>query len=473
MTSSLDNLAANEPLLSRILATALAGGGDYADIFVESSSFLGLVREDGSMDEVERSLDLGAGLRVINGERTGFAYCETLSEEALLRAARTASAIASGAAGSAPGGFESVQISSRLYPRQLPAEDAELSAKTCLLADLEAAALAADDSARKIRCSYKEGRSDILIAGSDGLIARDSRPHLMMSINLVLERKGKRESGGANRAARSGLEIFADGCTERLAQEAVRRAALKFDAIEIAAGPMPVVLAPGDSGVLLHEAVGHGLEADFNRKGTSRFSGQIGSRVASPLCNIIDDPTLAGDLGALNVDDEGLAARRSVLIEDGVLRGYMHDRLSASLMNMPASGNGRRQSYRHRPLPRMTCTYMMAAESHPEEIIASVDRGFYARGFGGGQVDIARGDFVFSVTEGYLIEDGKVGPPVRGATLIGNGPEAMGKVSMVGNDLQLSQSLWTCGKRGHRVHVGVGMPHVKISEMNVGGSESA
>jgi len=477
MTSSPDDgtraaIDIDEGVLRRVLARALSRGGDYADLFVEREQDRILRWEEGRLAEALLNRGAGVGLRVLSGTRTGYAYSESFEEAALLAAADTAAHVADsdGAAVHAPTSFRVPALPSH-YPERRPLETGELADKVALLARMQEAALA-EPGLLKMQGSYVESRREILVATSDGVLARDVQPMLRLNCSVVLGKNGRRESAGSSAGGRVDME-FLDGRPElEVAWEALRMARLRLVAEEAPAGPLPVVLGPGTSGILLHEAVGHGLEADFNHKGTSKFSGRIGEKVASSLCTVVDDPGLPSDRGAINVDDEGCPSKRTVLIEDGVLRSYMHDRLSARVMDVAPTGNGRRESFRHHPLPRMTNTYLLPGESEPGEILASVKRGLYAKHFSGGQVDIARGDFVFDVTEGYLIENGKVGPPVKGATLIGNGPEVMGRVSMVGDDLTISPGMWSCGKRGQRVPANVGLPHVKIDSITVGGTST-
>ena len=474
MNSLSDNLAVldlDESILRRVMARALGRGGDYADIFLESGEGRALRWEESSLKNAALFLTRGAGIRVLQGEKTGFAYTDELSEEALTRAAETAAHIAEGGAID-PAEFAATVDRGNYYKPIRPMEGVELSEKIALLEKADAAARAFAPEVEKVNGSLFHEQRDIIIAGSDGLIVHDHQPMVRFNVSVVAFKDGKREMAGEGLGGRRGLETLECDRPEELATKVARLAVSKLDAGEAPAGTMPVVLGAGSSGVLLHEAVGHGLEADFNRKNTSTFSGRVGEQVASPLCSIIDDATIPGDRGAINVDDEGSTTGKNMLIEKGVLRGYMHDRLSARVMGVERTGNGRRESYRHPPLPRMTVTYMLPGESDPSEIIESVKDGFYAKSLGGGQVDIARGDFVFTVNEGYRIADGKIAELVKGATLIGNGPEVMSKVEMVGNDLVLSEGMWTCGKGGQSVPVGQGMPSVKVGEITVGGTKT-
>jgi len=358
-----------------------------------------------------------------------------------------------------------------LYPADDPTTSIDDTQKTALLSEIDAATRDIDKRVEQVIVSLASSQDLILVAASDGTMAADSRPLIRLNVSVILEQDGRREQGYAGGGARTGLNYFLDGdLPMEFAREAVRQAIVQLEAQAAPAGTMPIVLGPGWPGILLHEAVGHGLEGDFNRKGTSAFSGKLGQKVASPLCTVVDDGTLADRRGSLTIDDEGTPGRYSVLIEDGILVGYMQDKLNARLMGVELTGNGRRESFAHVPMPRMTNTYMLAGPHDPEEIIASVDKGIYAPNFGGGQVDITSGKFVFSASEAYLIEKGKITAPVKGAMLIGDGPEALRKISMVGNDLELDSGVGTCGKEGQSVPVGVGQPTLKIDEITVGGT---
>jgi len=465
-------LELDESTLRRVLAKALGRGGDYADIFIESGEGRSLRWEEQCVKNAALFLTRGAGIRVLQGEKTGFAYSDELSEDALTRAADTAAHIAGGAAVDPAAAFSASVTRGDYYRPERPLEGVELTEKVALLERADAAARAFDPAVEKVTASLFHEHRDILIAGSDGMISHDHQPMVRMNVGVVTSAEGRREQAGEGLGGRRGMETLDGDRPEELARKVADMAVRKLGAAEAPAGTMPVVLGAGTSGVLLHEAVGHGLEADFNRKKTSTYSDRIGEQVASPHCSIVDDATIPGDRGAINVDDEGNATGRNLLIEKGVLRGYMHDRLSARIMGVAPTGNGRRESYRHPPLPRMTVTYMLPGEHDPGEIIESVEDGFYAKSLGGGQVDIARGDFVFSVTEGYRIRGGRIAELVKGASLIGNGPEVMGKVEMVGNNLVLSEGMWTCGKGGQSVPVGQGMPSVKVGEITVGGTKT-
>ncbi|MBP6627970.1 MAG: metalloprotease TldD [Kofleriaceae bacterium] len=464
--------AIDAQLAQRLLALALEGGGDYADLFFEYRVSADYALEEEQVRSVGRGITVGLGVRVTKGDATGYAYCEDLAWERMAHAARTAGQIAR--AGGAPG---PVAITSVHVPDYYPVGELSLTTsatdKLALLRAADRAARAADPRIVKVEVSFAEGLRELLVVTSDGKMARDQQPIIRFGVRAVAEQGGKRQAGSSGGGGRYGLDYFAQAHKDAAAhgREAARIAVAMLDAVEAPAGEMPVVLAAGDSGILLHEAVGHGLEADFNRKETSNYTGQIGKQVASTLCTVVDDGTVGSSRGSINVDDEGAPGRRNVLIESGILVGYMHDRLSARHYGVDASGNGRRESFRSMPLPRMTNTELLAGPHDPEEILRSVKRGIYAKRFSGGQVNISNGDFVFSLTESYLIEDGKVTAPLKGVNLIGNGPEVLRKVDMLGRDYELSDGIWTCGKDGQSVPVGVGTPTVRIASITVGGTQ--
>src|SRR6202034_1264904 len=444
--------------LERYLSAALSAGGGYADLYFEYLSSPSLMVDESMVKSASQGISAGCGVRVVSGERTGYAYTDDLSAERLLRAARTAALIASGPANETVQGFTETNAPS-LYPAPGPELDTDLSSKLDLVTRADVAARKYDPRITQVRASYADELRRILIAASDGTYASDTQPLARMSVFVIAkdgERTSKGSSGGGGRVE-IGYFTGAKG-PEHFAEEAARTAILQLSAVAAPAGEMEVVLGRGWRGVLLHEAVGQGLEADFNRKKTSAFAGLIGQSVASSKVTVVDNGKMAGRRGSLHVDDEGSATHETVLIEGGVLKGYLSDKLSARLMGMANTGSGRRESYQSIPMPRMTTTYMLAGDDDPEDIMRSVKRGLYAVNFGGGQVDITNGKFVFSASEAYLIEDGKVTRPVKGATLIGNGPEALKYVSMVGNDLALDEGIGTCGKAGQSVPVGVGMP---------------
>ncbi len=465
-----DKFGITERLLERCLGEALSAGGDYADLYFESVTASSIGLDESIVKTASHGVSAGCGIRVLSGERTGYAYTDDLSADRLLRAARTAALIASGPAKQPVQGFTETRTPS-LYPVPAAEADIDITAKLDLLHRADKVARAYDTRITQVRASYSDELRRILIAASDGTFASDTQPLARMSVFVLAKNDERTAQGTSGGGGRVEIDYFQTEKTpEHFAREAARTALLQLGAVAAPAGEMEVVLGPGWPGVLLHEAVGHGLEADFNRKKTSAFAGLIGRSVASEKVTVVDNGTLKNRRGSLNVDDEGSATQETVLIENGILKGYMSDKLSARLMKMPHTGNGRRESYQQIPMPRMTNTYMLAGEDAPEDILRSVKRGLYAVNFGGGSVDITTGKFVFSASEAYLIEDGKVTAPVRDATLIGNGPEALKYVSMVGHDLALDEGVGTCGKDGQSVPVGVGMPTVKLDRMTVGGT---
>src|SRR5215470_2074584 len=465
-----DHYGLTEQDLERYLAAALSAGGDYADLYFEYLSSTALSMDESMIKSASQGISAGCGVRVVSGERTGYAYTDDLSPDRILHAARTAALIASAPAKSTVAGFQKSQARS-LYPVTLPSVDAEISAKVELLMRADKTARAYDSRIKEVRASYSDELRNILVVASDGTFAEDSQPLARMNVSCIAKTEGNSARGGSGGGGRVALDFFfGDKNPEFFARESARQALLQLDAREAPAGEMEVVLGPGWPGVLLHEAVGHGLEADFNRKKTSAFAGLIGKRVASEQCTVVDNGTMPWRRGSLNVDDEGNSTQETVLIENGILKGYLSDKLSARLMGVANTGNGRRESYEHIPMPRMTNTYMLAGQDNPEDIIRSVKNGVYAVNFGGGQVDITNGKFVFSASEAYMIEDGKITAPIRGATLIGNGPDVLTRVSMVGHDLQLDEGVGTCGKDGQAVPVGVGIPTIKVDRLTVGGT---
>ena len=470
MSQMLEPAGLDERHLNETLGGMLSGAIDYADLYFQVSRHETWTLEDSIIREGSFNLEQGVGVRATSGEKTGFAYSDELLLPALKHAAGAARAIAR------QGQERSVQAWSRrqpspLYPASDPIVSCSDSSKTGLLARLDKAARDADARVDQVNISLSGNQDLVLVAATDGTLAADVRPLVRLNVSVILEENGRREQGYAGGGARADLNYFLDSEVPlEFVREAIRQAAVQLEAQAAPAGVMPVVLGPGWPGILLHEAVGHGLEGDFNRKGASAFSGKVGEQVASGLCTVVDDGTIPGRRGSLTVDDEGTPGQYNVLIENGVLKGYMQDKLNARLMGVAPTGNGRRESFGHRPMPRMTNTYMLAGPHDPSEIIASVDKGLYAPNFGGGQVDITSGKFVFSASEAYLIENGKVTTPVKGAMLIGDGPVALQKVSMVGNDLELDTGVGTCGKEGQSVPVGVGQPTLKIDELTVGGT---
>ena len=453
----------------KLLTIALGRGGDYADLFFEYRASGSLTFEEGITRSAARGTSVGLGVRVQRGDATGYAHVEDLSWEAMKRAAETAARIANASATLVQGLSPSVPRDR--YAVDRPTLEVDGRDKRALLERASRAALAGNSRVKRVEASFAEEVREILVATSTGMMAHDVQPLFRFGVRVIAEDGSRRESGRSGGGGRMTLGYFADWSPERHAAEAVRQALVLLDARDAPAGEMPVVLAPGDSGILLHEAVGHGLEADFNRKGTSNYTGQVGKSVASDLCTVVDDPSLFGSRGSINVDDEGAEPRKNVLIEQGMLRGYMHDRLSARALKTEPTGNGRRENFASVPMPRMTNTVLTAGPHDPEEIVKSVKKGVFAKTFGGGQVDISNGDFVFSLTESYLIEDGRITAPLKGVNLVGNGPETLRGVSMLGHDVAVSDGIWTCGKDGQSVPVGVGCPTVKISRITVGGTE--
>ncbi|WP_147651590.1 metalloprotease TldD [Vulcaniibacterium gelatinicum] len=458
--------------LERAFGALLGPGIDFGDLYFQHSRRESWTMEDGIVKEGAHAIEQGVGVRAISGEKTGFAYSDEINSEALLSAAASARAIAR------EGGVRSPHALARHAGRELyrphdPVDALPNETKVEALRRIDRLLRAADPRVRQVIVSLTGGVDTVLVARSDGVLAADVRPLVRFNVQVIVEQHGRRESGYAGGGGRHGYaELLEGGRPEAWAREALRQALVNLEAVDAPAGVMPVVLGSGWPGVLLHEAVGHGLEGDFNRKGTSTYAGRIGQRVAAPGVTIVDDGTLPGRRGSLNVDDEGTPTQCTTLIEDGVLVGYMQDTLNARLMGMAPTGNGRRESFAHLTMPRMTNTYMLAGPHDPEEMIRSVRRGLYAVNFGGGQVDITSGKYVFSATEAYLIEDGRITAPVKGATLIGNGPETMQRVKMVGHDLALDEGVGICGKDGQSVPVGVGQPSLLIDQLTVGGTRA-
>ncbi len=462
----------DESILFATLDDVMAHQVDYGELFLQSARSESWGLEDGIVKDGSFSVDAGIGVRALVGEKTGFAYAEDFAREGLKQAADAAKSIAK-MGGKRPTETRRATSNLALYPTSNPIEMMDEVAKVELLQRVDQVARAADSRVKEVNVRISASHEVMMVLATDGTHAADIRPLIRLDVSVIVQANGRRERGNAGGGGRRGLDQLAQGSwADDLAREAVRMACINLEAVDAPAGPMPVVLGAGWPGVLLHEAVGHGLEGDFNRKGSSTYANRVGEQVASKLCTIVDDGTLPGLRGSLAVDDEGSVSQCTTLIEEGKLVGYMQDKLNARLMNVQSTGNGRRQSYAHLPMPRMTNTFMLPGESDPAEIIASVDQGVYAVNFGGGPVDITSGRFVFSATEAYLIERGKVTAPIRGATLIGNGPEVMNGVSMVGNDLALDHGVGVCGKDGQSVPVGVGQPTLKVDELVVGGTQA-
>jgi TldD protein len=458
--------------LERAFGDLLGPGVDFGDFYFQHSRRESWTVEDGIVKDGAHSIDQGVGVRAISGEKTGFAYSDEIRGEALLDAARTARAIARDGRNHAPLALRAGQ-GRQLYPALDPIDAFPHPGKLDCLRRIDRMLRAADPRVVQATVSVSAGVDTILVARSDGVLAGDVRPLVRMSIQVMVEHNGRRESAVAGFGGRYGYEELLGGDRpEHFAREALRLALVNLEAVDAPAGVMPVVLGNGWPAVLLHEAVGHGLEGDFNRKGTSNYSGRIGERVAAKGVTILDDGTQPGRRGSLNIDDEGTPTSSTTLIEDGVLVGYMQDTLNARLMGVAPTGNGRRESFAHLVMPRMTNTYMLAGQDDPEDMIRSVKKGLYAVNFGGGQVDITTGKYVFSATEAYLIEDGRITAPVKGATLIGDGPETMQRVRMIGHDLAFDDGVGTCGKDGQSVPVGVGQPSLLIDRLTVGGTKA-
>ncbi len=466
----LDPWGLTESDMARALGEIFTHKVDYADLYFQYTRSEGWSLEEGIVKTGSFSISQGVGVRAVAGEKTAFAYSDALSADALLSSARAVRSIAKQGAGRVHVRPQDDRPGLNLYSPVDPLSTMTAPEKVGLLERIEKMARAKDSHIIQVMASLGMEYDVVMVAGSDGRLAADVRPLVRLSLTVIAERDGRRESGHGGGGGRSGLEYFSDDVLREYVDHAVHEALVNLDARPAPAGEMTVVLGAGWPGILLHEAVGHGLEGDFNRKGSSVFSGKIGQRVASKGVTVIDDGTIAGRRGSLNMDDEGNPTQRNVLIEDGILRGYMQDTLNARLMKTSATGNGRRESYAHLPMPRMTNTFMLSGATPPAEIIASVKKGIYAANFGGGQVDITSGKFVFSASEAYMIENGKVTYPVKGATLIGSGPEAMNRVSLIGNDMKLDSGVGTCGKDGQSVPVGVGMPTIKMEGLTVGGT---
>jgi TldD protein len=467
----LEPFGLNESHLLRALAEITSHKVDDADLYFQYTRSEGWSLEEGIVKTGSFSIDQGVGVRAVSGEKTAFAYSDDISEASLLDAARTVRTIAAGVGmGSAKVGDKKIAGGRSLYQGVDPISTLDSTAKVQLLERAEKRARSKDPRVAQVMAGLASEYDVVMVARADGTMAADVRPLVRLSITVIAEQNGRREMGSGGGGGRFGLAYFDDAQIETYVNDAVNAALTNLESRPAPAGEMVVVLGPGWPGILLHEAIGHGLEGDFNRKGSSAFSGRVGKRVAAKGVTVLDDGTISDRRGSLNVDDEGNASQRNVLIEDGILRGYMQDSLNARLMGVPPTGNGRRESYAHIPMPRMTNTYMLGGDKAPEEIIASIKKGLYATNFGGGQVDITSGKFVFSASEAFWVEDGKILYPVKGATIVGNGPDALTRVTMIGNDLKLDSGVGTCGKEGQSVPVGVGQPTLRIDGLTVGGT---
>ncbi|NIC43244.1 metalloprotease TldD [Aquabacterium sp. A08] len=461
----------DETHLRKALGEILVPGVDDADLYFQYTRAEGWSLEEGIVKTGSFSIDQGVGVRAVSGDKTAFAYSDDLSWAALQDAAHSVRAIgAQGQSQKAKVGRTKVSKSRSLYPAHDPITTLDSTAKVALLEKVERLAKAQDPRVVQVMAGLASEYDVVLVARADGTLAADVRPLVRLSVTVIAEQAGRREIGSSGGGGRFGLDHFDDALLQQYVTEAVQAALINLDSRPAPAGEMTVVLGPGWPGVLLHEAVGHGLEGDFNRKGSSAFSGRIGQRVAAKGVTVLDDGTIADRRGSLNVDDEGCASQKNVLIEDGILRGYIQDSLNARLMGVAPTGNGRRESYAHLPMPRMTNTYMLGGDKDPAEIIASIKKGLYASNFGGGQVDITSGKFVFSASQAWWVENGQLQYPVKGATIVGSGPESLKKVTMIGNDLALDSGVGTCGKEGQSVPVGVGQPTLRIEGLTVGGT---
>lgn len=473
-TAALEHFACyniDSAMMSSLLSVALSHGGDFAELFFEHRTSNAIAWEDQQVKSAARNVARGLGIRVVKGDAIGFAYTESLDPAAMRRAAETASRISSGA--ERPVAIDATPEfrSTSFYSNDDPAASRPPADKVAILERADRAARAYDPSIVHVEGNFGDEMKHVLIARSDGRVSGDVQPMLRFGVIATSQKDGTNRLARKSGAGRLGLEYFEGIPPEEIARDAARMAILQHQAVEAPAGTMPVVLAAGESGILIHEAVGHGLEGDFNRKGTSNYSGRVGEAVASPLVTVVDDATIPNSRGSINVDDEGNFTGRNVLIERGKLLGYLHDEMSARYFGVAPSGSGRRETFKSYTMPRMSNTFMLAGQSNPEDILRSVGRGIFCAAYSGGQVNISNGDFVFSVSEAYLIEDGHITAPLRNVTLIGNGPDVLSKVTMVGNDYRLSTGTWTCGKDSQSVPVGVGMPTVLVSGITVGGTK--
>ena len=458
-----------EQLIRNTLASALSKGGDYADVFFQHRVSNNLSLEDGIVNRATANVGLGVGVRVLKGDQTGYGFTEDITPDGLKRAALTAAAIAQGPSREAPARFKVMEAKPNRYPVKVRWEDIRPQQKLAVLNGLNEKTFKADARVKKVNLGFTDQGSVMLVADSTGRIVEDAQPMTTMYLSVVAEQDGRRENNSINRAARADIGYYTGERLDRMVSEVVNKTMVLFDAVQPPAGEMPVVMAAGAAGILLHEAIGHGMEADFNRKNVSIYSDKIGKPVAKPFVSIVDEGTQEGARGALNVDDEGNAVGRTMLVEGGTLTSYLHDSISAKHYGVKPTGNGRRQGYEHVPMPRMRSTYMLPGPHKPEEITASVKKGIYCELFSNGQVNIGAGDFTFYVKNGYLIEDGKLTKPIKDVNIIGNGPKVLELIDMVGDDLKIDEGGWTCGKDGQMVPVSQGLPTVRVSAITVGG----
>lgn len=463
----------DEAMLRRVMAELTSRGATHADAYFQHTRSSSIAMEDGIVSQAYTNIEQGVGLRVVVGDQVGYAFTEDLTEEAMLAAARTAAAIASGKPGAAPHHFQYRKDEGGYYRIAVPWSEVGVDKKLPRIHQAEALVRAGDPSVKKVSVYWADGEERVMVVNKDGRIVTDMRPMARMYVNVTAEKNGKLQSNGSNIAGRRGIEWLDDAALQQVTREALDRTLVLFDARRPPAGELPVILAAGASGILLHEAIGHGLEADFNRKGTSIYATMIGQKIAPEFCTIVDDALLEHERGALNVDDEGNDTERTVLVENGVLRSYLHDQISADHYKQKSTGSGRRQSYRYVPMPRMRCTYMTNGPHTREEVIAGVKgTGIIAETFTNGQVQIGAGDFTFYIKNGWLVEDGKITAPIKDVNIIGNGPEALRRITMAANDSKLDTGGWTCGKDGQGVPVSQGLPTVLVSKMTVGGENA-
>lgn len=467
--SYFDKFGVSEEMIREGLAEALGHGGDRADLFFQHRVMNALQLEDGEVNRAYTRVELGVGVRVVRGDQTGYAYTEELTREAIKRAARTASAVADGPARPGPQALSANGGVPKRYVVEVAWSDVKPGQKMPILEGINTAMLKADTRVKKVNIGFMDEAGAILIVDSDGRLVEDIQPMTSLYVSCVAEHNGRRESNGYNVAGRRGMDFYSSDRVARVIKEAVARTTVLFDAAPAPTGEMPVVLGAGSSGILLHEAIGHGMEADFNRKGTSIYSDKIGKPVAKPFVTVVDDATPEHARGAINVDDEGNAAGVTTLVDKGILTTYLHDSISAKHYGLKPTGNGRRESYQYAPMPRMRSTYMLPGPHEPDEIIASVKQGIYCQGFSNGQVNIGAGDFTFYVKNGFLIENGKLTRPIKDVNIIGNGPKVLEQVDMVGKDLVIDEGGWTCGKDGQSVPVSQGIPTVRVASITVGG----
>lgn len=466
---ALNHFGLSENDMKKVLTAALEKGGDYADLFFEHSYRNSMVLQDGAVNRASSNIDFGMGVRVLAGDQTGYAYVENVTLPEMLNAARTAARIATGSAGKAPVNLTDIPVTSSYYGVQTPWDEMAVNQKTPYLQKLNDQIFALDKRVHKVMASLSDTISHIMFCNSEGQMYYDYRPMVALNAVCIMEDNGKIENSFATRSYRMGAEFLTDDIITEIAQEAVAKTSILFDAIKPKGGEMPVVMGAGGSGILLHEAIGHAFEADFNRKNTSIFADQLNKKVCNEHINVVDDGTITFNRGAVNIDDEGIKGQKTYIVKDGILNSYLHDRISAKHYGIPSTGNGRRESFRQMPIPRMRATYMEAGNVTEEDIISTVKNGIYASSFTNGQVQIGAGDFTFFVKDGFLIENGKLTQPIKDVNIIGNGPKALADITMVGNNYKMDNGNWTCGKDGQSCPVTCGMPSALVSKLTVGG----